>query len=163
MFALLLFAAAAAQPETSSPINATGGFVGVSVADLDKSVDWYRELLGLKIVLQPPERDGRRMIALEGPGVLIELVEERESIPLSEAAPAVGRDYLIHGIFKSGFLVSDYDGLLKRLESLAVPIAIGPFPATADQRANLIVRDPDGNFIQFLGGYARPAGKAIKE
>jgi len=30
-------------------------------------------------------------------------------------------------------------------------IAIGPFPATREQRANAIIRDHAGNFIQFFG------------
>ena len=94
------------------------------------------------------------MIALEGEGMLVELIEESAAVPLKSAAPQIDRDSLVHGIFKGGFLVRDWDGLLTRLKALGVPIAIGPFAATKEQRANLLIRDPDGNFIQLFGDYA---------
>jgi hypothetical protein len=41
-----------------------------------------------------------------------------------------------------------------------VPIAMGPFPRTAEQRANLIIRDNNGNYIQFVE--SRPADLEAK-
>ncbi|MEO7654204.1 MAG: hypothetical protein ABIS23_00785 [Sphingomicrobium sp.] len=109
MLALLLLASAATAqlPENLPPLSANGGFIAASVADVDSSAEWYARLLDLKIVLRPPEREGRRMVALEGKGMLIELIEERDAVPLEKAAPSIDRDYLVHGIFKGGFLVSD--------------------------------------------------------
>jgi hypothetical protein len=37
------------------------------------------------------------------------------------------------------------------LEARDVEIAFGPYPARADQRANVIVKDNAGNLIQFFG------------
>lgn len=153
MFGLLLVAAAQAS-SPFPPIQSTGGFIAASVVDVDKSAQWYERILGVKIAMSPPENSGSRMIALEGEGMLIELIQDKAAVPLKTAAPSIQRDYLVHGIFKGGFLVRDWDGLLARLKALNVPIAIGPFPPTKEQRANLLIRDPDGNFIQFFGDYA---------
>jgi hypothetical protein len=57
----------------------------------------------------------------------------------------------VHGIFKAGVVVDDYDVTLATLRARGVDIAIGPFPARNGQRANFIVRDNAGNFIQFFG------------
>ena len=90
-----------AKPPAASPTPFTtrGAFIGVSVADIDKSVAWYTEKLGLTVVLRPPPVDKSTAVILEGGGL----------------------------------------------------IAIGPFPATREQRANAIIRDHAGNFIQFFG------------
>jgi hypothetical protein len=70
---------------------------------------------------------------------------------LSTAAPAMTRNYLVHGIFKAGIVVDDFDRTIAQLRARGVQIAIGPFPATAQQPANAIIRDNAGNFIQFFG------------
>jgi hypothetical protein len=46
--------------------------------------------------------------------------------------------------------VDDYEGALKRLRERGVQIAMGPFPANGDQRANVIIRDNSGNLIQLF-------------
>jgi hypothetical protein len=48
-------------------------------------------------------------------------------------------------------MVADLDSAVASLKARNVAIALGPFPATADQRANVIIRDHDGNLIQLLG------------
>jgi hypothetical protein len=57
----------------------------------------------------------------------------------------------VHGYFKAGIVVDDYDTTLEALRARGVEIAMGPFPARPGQRANVIVRDNAGNLIQFFG------------
>ena len=152
----LLAAAVVAVASPEPTFTTTGAFFAVSVPDVDASAAWYREKLGLKVVMQPPEIEGSRMIALEGGGLLVELIEHDGSMPRRQAAPAITRDYQMHGMFKAGIMVDEWDRLVKTLREREVPVVIGPFPATAEQRANLIIRDNDGNYIQFFGDYARP-------
>ena len=68
-----------------------------------------------------------------------------------EAAPAITRNYLVHGISKAGIVVQDFDKTIANLKARGIPIVIVPFPATAEQRANAIIRDNAGNYIQFFG------------
>jgi len=130
---------------------APGAFIGVSVADLEASVRWYSEKLGLKVVMRPPKYEKSMAVILEGGGLIVELMHNEDAVPLSQAAPAITRNYLVHGIFKAGVVVQDFDKTIANLKARGIPIVIGPFPATAEQRANAIIRDNAGNYIQFFG------------
>jgi hypothetical protein len=73
---------------------------------------------------------------------------------LSKAAAGSKGDALVHGMFKAGVIVDDFDRTLALLKERGVPIAFGPFPAHANQRANAIIRDNAGNLIQFFGKWS---------
>lgn len=101
--------------------------------------------------MQPPKTGPATVIVLEGGGLIVELIQHDDALPLSEAAPTINNGTLIHGIFKAGVIVEDFDATVAILRERNVTIAVGPFPATADQRANVIIRDNEGNLIQFFG------------
>ena len=132
-------------------ITTTGAFFALSVADVNASAEWYSEKLGLKIVMQPPKTDQSTVIVLEGGGLIVELIQLDDALPLSEVAPSIDNNMLVHGIVKVGVIVEDFDKTVEILKERNVSIAFGPFPATAEQRANLIIRDNAGNLIQFFG------------
>lgn len=137
------------QPQ---PIFTTrGAFVALSVPDLEASTKWYSEKLGLTVVMRPPKQDKSSVAVLEGNGLIVELLQRDDAVPLRQAAPGLEASYRVHGIFKAGLIVDDFDKTLAALRSRGVEIAIGPFPATATQRANVIVKDNAGNLIQFFG------------
>jgi catechol 2,3-dioxygenase-like lactoylglutathione lyase family enzyme len=150
---LSLVAPIALRAESPAPaaIHATGAFLALSVADLDASTRWYVERLGLEVVQRPPKYDKSMAVVLQGAGLLVELIKHDDSIPLRTAAPAVGSNLLVHGIVKAGAIVDDFESLLAVIRARNVPIAFGPYPARADQRANVIIQDNDGNLIQFFG------------
>ena len=130
---------------------ARGAFIGVSVADLDASAKWYAEKLGLTIVMRPPKIEKSQAVILEGGGLIVELMKHDDAVSLRTAAPSVDRNFLVHGVFKAGVIVENFDASIAELRARGVPIAAGPFPATADQRANAMIRDNAGNFIQIFG------------
>ena len=140
-----------AQTPPAKPFTTRGAFIGLSVADMDASVAWYTEKLGLTVVLRPPAVDKSTAVILEGGGLIVELMKHNDAVPLGTAAPAISRNYLVHGIFKAGLVVDDFDKTIAQLKARGVAIAIGPFQATREQRANAIIRDHAGNFIQFFG------------
>jgi catechol 2,3-dioxygenase-like lactoylglutathione lyase family enzyme len=147
--------ASSQAPATVSPpplATTRGAFIGISVANLDASVRWYTEKLGLAVVMRPPKIEKSTAVILEGGGLIVELMHHDDAVPLTTAAPSVTRNYLVHGIFKAGIIVDDFDKAIAELRARNVPIAIGPFPARADQRANAIIRDNEGNYIQLFGG-----------
>ena len=156
MFALLLLAAIAAPNNVASPVtSAQGAFFALSVPDADAAATWYSDKLGLKVIMRPPERNGTQVIIVGGGGLIVELIEQQGSVSLKEAAPAVKHDTMVLGVFKAGVIVNDLDSLIAALKARGVPIAMGPFPRSAEQRANLIIRDNNGNYIQFAE--SRPA------
>ena len=139
------------QSTNSSVIAIAGGFFALSVKDVDASAKWYSEKLGLKIVMQPPKANSARVIVLEGGDLIVELIQHDDARDLKQVAPTIDNNILVHGIFKAGVVVQDIDKTLAFLKERNVPIAIGPFPKTAEQRANFIIRDNEGNLIQFIG------------
>jgi catechol 2,3-dioxygenase-like lactoylglutathione lyase family enzyme len=134
-----------------SPTPVTGAFFALSVADVNASAGWYTEKLGLKVIMPLTKSGPASVIVLEGSGLIVELIQHDDAAPLSKAAPTVKANYLVHGIFKAGVIVEDFDKTLAMLRERNVPIAFGPFPAKSGQRANVIIRDNAGNLIQFFG------------
>ena len=134
-----------------TPFTTSGAFVAVSVADLSASTQWYRDKLGLHVVLEPPRTSDAAVAILEGGGLIVELLQHNGAQSLATAAPNVRENYRIHGIFKAGLIVDDFDRTISTLRSRGVQIAYGPFPKSATQRANAIIRDNAGNLIQFFG------------
>ena len=130
---------------------ATGAFMAFSVPDLPASTKWYADKLGMSVVLRPQPSGGVAVVVLEGGGLIVELLHNQAATPLRTVAPAVTHTTLVHGIFKAGVVVEDFDRTLATLRERGVDIAIGPFPARDGQRANVIVRDNSGNLIQFFG------------
>ena len=130
---------------------ASGAFFAVSVPDLRASVAWYSETLGLRTVMSTSGPNDGTVAVLEGNGLIVELVHLPSALPLARAAPAVRDKEYVHGFFKAGVIVDDFDALVARLKAGGVEIAYGPFPPRPGQRANVIIRDNAGNLIQFFG------------
>ncbi|HET7707992.1 MAG TPA: VOC family protein [Sphingomicrobium sp.] len=163
MNAFLLAVAAITGFEPQPIASVQGAFFALSVADADASAKWYSEKLGLSVILRPPAQNGTRMIAVGGGGLMVELIERKGAAPLKQIAPQIGHDTLVHGIFKAGVVVEDWEGLISVLKARGVPMAIGPFPRSAEQRANLMIRDNEGNYIQFFEKRPAPAEAAAED
>lgn len=134
--------------ESTPAIVAThGAFFAVSVADVKASSRWYAEKLGLGVVQDAAIAKGVSVVVLEGGGLIVELVQLDDAVPSTCAANDAAK---CHGIFKAGVLVEDLGKTLEKLAARGVPVAYGPFPAKPNQRANAIIRDNAGNFIQLF-------------
>jgi hypothetical protein len=90
------------------------------------------------------------MVLLRGGGLTVELVQRDEAQPLSAALPSGRGALFLHGIFKVGVVIEDFDATIATLRARGVPIAIGPFPRRGDQPANAMIRDNAGNYIQLF-------------
>ncbi len=152
----LPIAGAAAQGTVSSGARADSGpapslgdvrgaFMALSVADLAASRRWYVEKLGLRPTLEIPPANGGAVVVLEGGGLIVELVQ------LDSAVARATSPERTHGYFKSGVIVEDLSRVLAVLRERGVEIAFGPYPARNGQRANAIIRDVEGNWIQLFG------------
>ena len=140
-----------AQQGNETPFTTAGAFLALSVSDVAASAKWYREKLGMRVVLEPPRSNDAAVIVLEGGGLIVELLQHKDAKSLAATAPGVRENYKIHGFFKSGLIVEDFDRTVATLRARGVEIAFGPFPKSSTQRANVIVRDNAGNLIQFFG------------
>jgi catechol 2,3-dioxygenase-like lactoylglutathione lyase family enzyme len=137
--------------QTDPPFQTSGAFFALSVPDVSATAKWYREKLGMKVVLEPPRSAEASVVVLEGGGLIVELLQHNEAKPLRSIAPNVGENFKVHGVFKAGVIVDDFDRTIAAFRARGITIAFGPYPKSATQRANAIIRDHDGNLIQFFG------------
>lgn len=150
LLCLLPAAAFAQSTQPTVAFQTSGAFIALSVEDLEASTNWYVEKLGLRVVKRPPPHEGTTVAILEGGGLIVELIDHPAAKSLNAAAN-ISHNFLVHGIFKSGIIVTNYDAVLATLRERGIPIAMGPFPAQDGLRANFIIRDNSGNFLQFFG------------
>jgi catechol 2,3-dioxygenase-like lactoylglutathione lyase family enzyme len=125
----------------------------LSVADIDASARWYVETLGLEITKQIARTDATRarVTILEGGGLMVELVQHDDAVALRSVLPLKEGALSVHGIFKVGVTVDDFEKTLAAMRARGVEIAFGPYPKRPDQPANVIIRDNAGNLIQIAG------------
>lgn len=149
----------AAPPE---PLDATPFFAALSVRSVEISAAWYGKVFGFEVVrkMEPPGR-GLRILLLRKPGALLELVESEAARGPAELEPPLERRFLLHGVFKVGFLVEDLDDAIRRLEGLEVELRGKVFTEPDGGFRSLQVEDPDGNVVQvFERLETEPAGPA---
>lgn len=139
-------------------MSATFSHVGISVANLERSLAFYRDLLGMTVVEEVTFRGeqyeailglegARGRIAILKSGTLaVELFEFVEPVPKA-ADPA--RPVCDHGITHLAIEVDDIAGLYARLKAAGVRFHCPPlhFPACATAT---YARDPDGNVVEML-------------
>lgn len=154
LLALTLPTAVRPRPAATSAVtpalSATGAFFALSVADVRASAKWYADHLGLSVVMDAPKQEKAAVIVLEGGGLIVELIQHDDAVPLETAAPGLKSNILLHGVIKAGAVVTDFDEALATLRRRGVEIAFGPFPARGNQRANVIIKDNAGNLIQLF-------------
>ena len=138
------------NPPTHSPFTTKGAFFALSVADLGASASWYKEKLGMNVVMEL-KQEKVAVTVLEGSGLIVELIQNADALPLRKAAPSIKDAFSIHGLVKAGIIVDDFEGTMAMLKERQVEIFLGPYPAKGNQRANVIFKDNAGNLIQFFG------------
>jgi len=162
----LLFVLAAGEfsgagAQTSWSLKMTAPLeVAVSVTDMDKMLKFYTEILGLRKVADakvPPEMTtkvgqtahGLRVVRLATPyGEWIRLIQTGQP-PKPGQVPQYVFDR--HGLVYVSFLVTDIDGIVKRLKENGVKLQSGD--TKLEVRPGLFVvyaLDPEGNYIEFL-------------
>jgi catechol 2,3-dioxygenase-like lactoylglutathione lyase family enzyme len=139
--------------------------IGIVVRDLDRSLAFYRDLLGLEIVRQMDERgpfldailamNGAKVrtvkLAAPGDGVQIELLAFSEPAPQIADAPNLARVGPTH----VAFTVEDLDGLHRRLAAAGTQFTTEP-QTSPDGRAKVtFCRDPDGTALELVEAIAR--------
>lgn len=147
MVLMLATQRAEAQRPVDGPLDfATGGFIALSVANLEASATWYTERLGLVRAMTVPRQGAMAgVILMEGSGLVVELIQ------LDSARAGPERPEMLHGIAKAGILVSNFDSTVARLRARGITFFFGPYPPRGNNRANVAFTDNSGNLIQILG------------
>jgi catechol 2,3-dioxygenase-like lactoylglutathione lyase family enzyme len=137
-----------AQSELPDP---EGSFIAIIVSKMDVSISWYQDVLGFKRTsyVDVPER-GFKQANLSRGMMDIELIELNVAITQDAALTNHPTATRIQGLFKVGFQVNDFDGWLLHLTNSKVEFGGSVVTDSESGKRMLIIKDPDGNRIQFF-------------
>lgn len=130
--------------------------VTISVSDLDRSVAFYRDLLGFPVLA----RAAAAAVLDAGGGQVLQLI----SAPAPRAGGWLPDDLQI-GLRHVGFKCRDTDATTARLKAADVPFTLDPLDATGGVRIAFF-KDPDGTLLEVVQGaleyhVAGPAANAL--
>ena len=145
-----------AGPRTSAQ-NAPVGFdirinhVGISVANLEESVDWYVKMLGFEVIDAIDRNpDAPSTIArIRRNGFTIELFGMEGAAPLPEYRRNPSTDLRVHGIAHFAFEVDDAMAVMEELEAKGVNIVFRP-RVDDNGQTFFFVNDNSGNSFEFI-------------
>lgn len=108
----------------------------IAVSDLDRSLDFYQDIVGLKLERRFPAGPGAEIAFLGGGETKLELTCHGEN-------PVIGEDISI------GFEVESLAEKMALVVQKGIKVHSGPFEPNAHVRF-FFVQDPDGLKIQFV-------------
>ncbi len=123
--------------------------VGISVPDMDASIAWYQQMLGFSLVSDKFfDQLPARIAFLELGGFSVELFQVPNAAPLPEDRRVPNLDIRTHGTKHVAYGVEDLAGLMEKLKSKGVDVAMDVFPMEGDLVA--FIRDNAGNLIELI-------------
>jgi catechol 2,3-dioxygenase-like lactoylglutathione lyase family enzyme len=139
-----------AVPARGAPSGSelTYDHVAVTVADLPRSLDFYKGVLGLPLLGQLDFKDDRgfRIAYLQLGNSVLELF----AFAAPTISPVWNPDVTELGLKHIALLVGDVDAVSAQLGAQGVPI-IRP-PRAVRTLRNCLVADPDGNAVELIDG-----------
>jgi catechol 2,3-dioxygenase-like lactoylglutathione lyase family enzyme len=134
--------------------------VGICVSDLERSIAFYRDVLGFTEVarrLNITDADSANLldfsemdvelVYLERDGIRIELLWYREPDPLSESAR---RPMNRVGLTHLAFRVGDLDDLCRRIEANGGTVLPATTATFAQGNRGIMTLDPDGTRVELI-------------
>lgn len=120
----------------------------VVVSDMDRSVEFYRDKLGIPLKFQSPDwtefQTGATTLALHGGGVV-------------SATPPAGDPTKHAGSCSIGFNVEDLDKTYEELKGKGIPFVMPPTQREGEGIRLAVCTDPDGLPIAFAQAIAQTA------
>jgi lactoylglutathione lyase len=135
--------------------------VGLSVADLDAAVDFYRRALGFEpeFPFELPFDDVRGVMMLHPSGLRLELFERPGAQPGIQGRQP--REALAtHGYGHFALTAAPLDRIYEDLLAAGATAVKPPAPAPEPGIRMAFVADPEGNLIELV---ERPAGRAPEQ
>lgn len=125
--------------------------VAISVADLDKSIAWYRDMLGFEEVIRMDQgvtADKMTIGHIRRGNCYIELFQVEGSKPLPEYRRDPNADFKVQGLKHFALQVSDAKAAVKELKAKGVEIAFGP--VDTPEICFVFIRDNSGNAFELI-------------
>jgi methylmalonyl-CoA/ethylmalonyl-CoA epimerase len=123
--------------------------LGVSVPDLEASIDWYRRVLGFELARRQRIETIPADVAILKHGAMhIELFQSEGAKPLPPERREPDSDVRTHGNKHIAFGVADVDAFAQELRHRGADVVwVKHFQHGG---ANIFIRDNAGNLIEFL-------------
>lgn len=114
----------------------------LNVMDLERSIAFYRDLLGLKLARRFEVKKNNAEIAFveDAAGNAVELTHWREKKQLVEGD---NFDHIALG-------VKELKATIERLRARGVTIAMEPFKLEGGAHQIAFIKDPDGNWLELI-------------
>jgi lactoylglutathione lyase len=114
----------------------------LNVVDLDKSIEFYRDRLGLKLTRRFAVKENNAEIAFleDSDGGAIELTHWRDKKQLAEG------DNFDH----VAFAVKDLEITMGELRKEGTTVAMEPFKLKGGAHQIAFIKDPDGNWLELI-------------
>jgi methylmalonyl-CoA/ethylmalonyl-CoA epimerase len=124
--------------------------VGISVANLEESIAWYKEMLGFEEVMRMSEDAANKMEIghIKRGNCYIELFQVEGAKPLPEYRLDPSADLRVHGVKHFGLQVDDALAAVKELKAKGVEIAMGPIDTPGV--CFVFIRDNSGNALELI-------------
>ncbi len=126
-------------------------FNAIIVKDMNTSVDWYTENLVLDIVSKSDfSNEYFKQVNLKRDAILIELIELKSALIPEDVIPNYTTKTRTIGLFKFGFLTSNFAEWVSNLKSNGVTFHGEIVIDQLSKKRMVIIKDPDGNRIQLF-------------
>lgn len=122
--------------------------VGITCGNLEKSVAFYRDLLGFKEFFRARNQKGVDVVFLDAGGGMLELFGPPD--PVKSPAPETPSDSA--GFRHISLRVNDLDGMYKQLSAAGVEFPTPPKPPNISPTAIKLAfcKDPDGIIVELM-------------
>lgn len=141
---------AATAQKDSVGFEITPHHFGLSVPNLEESIEWYRKMLGFEVVTRMKEdAENKMLIALMRRGnFYLELFQVEGAKPMPEYRRDPNADLRVHGLKQMAFQVADVQAAVRELKAKGVEIAMGPVDSPGV--AFVFIRDNSGIAIELI-------------
>jgi len=120
-------------------------FVTISVKNMEESLKFYTEIIGLNVLKSFSPQPGVNITFLKDKdGGIVELIEYGDKSQASQDS--------IKSIVSIGFSVEDLDKEMKILEEKNISIIRGPIKVPSGERF-IFIEDPNGVEIELIEGF----------
>jgi glyoxylase I family protein len=120
--------------------------IGTTSRDLGRTIAFYCDLLGFRLVLRKPQASGE-LAFLDAGGSMLEVFAPAEPILPARDIPSTQA-----GMRHLTIAVTSVDGMIERLETAGVEIVERPRNANNTELIKRVafVRDPDGIIVELI-------------
>ncbi len=127
----------------------------VSVSDLERSVEWYRRVLGFKLLCRNRiDHIDTPVAHMDAPdsGFVLELYSPPGAKPVPQERKLPDEDMKTNGNKHFSLTIASHKETLRQLAEMDIPVA---FVAPCWGTVGVFINDPDGNLIELFEGDMR--------